>query len=107
MKRVVFELTMPSRGSWDGKWSGEEKNNIIYKNLTDKLAASIGLKEPGDTRSWMHRWSDGWAACVTARAMHVGEKKKKSAGFCGYDWMVENILCYNQTTVKSKEEVKT
>jgi hypothetical protein len=29
--------------------------------------------------------------------MASNERKRKSAGFCGYDWMVENILAYGDT----------
>ena len=28
---IIFELTFPNRGSWNGKWSGEKDRHIIVK----------------------------------------------------------------------------
>ena len=96
MNRVEFKLSMPNRGSWNGGWSGEGRDYLIFKNLSNKKIVSLGLDKK-DTCSWYHSWNDGWGASVIARVLQNGEKKKKSAGFCGYDWMVDNILCYNKT----------
>ena len=81
---------------WNGGWSGEGKDFLIYKNLSDKFSATLGF-DKAKTLNWHHRWDDGWSACVTGRVMNLGEKKKESAGFAGYDWMVQNIICYGQT----------
>ena len=102
MKRVEFKLSMPSRNSWNGRWSGEGRDYLIFKNLTDKKLAFLDLNYAKSV-SWGHHWDDGWSARVTARVMIEGEKKKKSAGFSGYDWMVDNILSYNAT---EKKEIK-
>lgn len=102
MKRVEFKLTMPGRGSWNGGWSGESRDYLIFKNLTDKKLVFLNLDKKAE-QSWGHHWGDGWSACVTARVMANGEKKKKSAGFSGYDWMVDNIIWYNTT---EKKELK-
>lgn len=56
------------------------------------------------TASWFHSWTDGWRACVTARIMRQGERRPKSAGFCGYDWMVRNIIWYGDTTEPARNE---
>ena len=95
MKRVEFRLSMPSTGSWNGRWSGEGRHFVIVKTLTDKAAERLlGDKA---TDSWFHSWSDGWGARVTARVMDRGERQRKSDGFCGYAWMVDNILRYGST----------
>lgn len=96
MNQVEFKLTMPGRGSWNGGWSGEGRDYLIFKKLTDKKVAELKIdKTKGN--SWGHFWGDGWSANVRARILEVGEKKRRSAGFAGYDWMVDNILCYGQT----------
>ncbi len=98
MKRVEFKLTMPNVGSWNGKWSGSGRDYLLFKNLTDKKCDELGIFEGDyDKAYWHHNFGDGWSACVYARILTKGEKKKKSAGFCGYEWMVSNIVWYNQT----------
>lgn len=98
MKRIEFKLSMPNRGSWNGRWSGENRDYLKYKTISDKWAESIGLKDK-NTNSWYYGWNDGWGASVSARIMEQGEKKKKSMGFCGYDWMVDSILMNNKIEV--------
>jgi len=90
MKRIEFRLSMPSTGSWNGRWSGEARNYVIYRQLTDAQAAE--LLDGKATGSWFHGWDDGWGAGIAARVMERGERRAKSDGFCGYDWMVTNIL---------------
>jgi hypothetical protein len=94
---VEFKLSMPGRSSWDGRWSGEGKNYVIRRELShDALArlfdAPSGVDLTACRRIWTHRWSDGWLAQIAARVVPAGEDLPKSDGFCGYDWMVENIL---------------
>lgn len=90
-QRVEFRLLMPGVASWDGKWSGEERNYVLYLQLSE---ADIGrLSIP---TGWYYSWDDGWCAEVRARVMEKGERRKKSDGFNGYDWMVDNILRWNQ-----------
>lgn len=82
---IAFELTMPGRNSWDGKWSGEDRCYVIVK----------GLRKPPELRSYGYNFGDGWYARVavfevsptTARKL-----RKQSNGFCGYDWMVDSII---------------
>jgi hypothetical protein len=90
MTRVEFKLSMPGRGSWDGKWSSEQKNFAIVRELDDVEATQL------DGRSFGYGWSDGWRAEVSARVIHDGEKLKPSDGFRGYDWMVTSILQYGK-----------
>lgn len=96
MKRVMFRLSMPSVGSWNGKWTGAGRRYFIVKNMPDKF---VGKLLDGKTdRSWHHTWGDGWAACVTASIIEKGVRIGKSDGFCGYEWMVGNIMTYGSTT---------
>ena len=89
MIRVEFTLTMPNRGSWDGKWSGEDRNYTLVRDFDDE-------HDQLDGRSWSYGWPDGWRAEVSARVVPEGETLKPSHGFRGYDWMVESILRYGK-----------
>lgn len=90
MKRVEFTLTMPQRGSWNGKWSGESRNYTLTRELADDKAAKL------DGRSWSYGWSDGWRASISARIVLDGEIQRPSDGFHGYDWMVASIMRYDK-----------
>lgn len=95
---VSFELTMPSAGSWNGKWTGASKKYFIVQNISkkyiDKAQHFEALRNKG-TDSWHHDFGDGWSAKVTARAVDAAQAKqhrKESSGFMGYDWMVRSII---------------
>jgi hypothetical protein len=87
---------MPVTNSWNGGWTGEDKNLTIIRKLDyDTVIDMLGTER---RRSWFHVWDDGWLACVEARVLKSGERAKKSDGFCGYDWMVDNIISFGATT---------
>lgn len=89
---LCFELTMPNRGSWNGRWSGKNDIHIIIK--TDRQISKKRIEEL-DGRHFYYRWDDGWTACVSARIVDRGEAaklRKMNRGFCGYDWMVRSII---------------
>lgn len=91
---LVFELTMPHRGSWNGKWSQEDRHHYIIKDeryLRDKSIIPKILEQ----KYFTYRWNDGWEACIEVSkvlAPEANKLRKKSDEFCGYDWMVESIL---------------
>ena len=89
MRRVEFRLSMPSSGSWNGGWSGADRNYVIVRTLPDEKAVEVVSGGP-----YYHRWDDGWGASISARLMDRGERAQKSDGFSGYDWMVANIVAY-------------
>lgn len=95
MKRIEFSLGMSGVSAWDGRWSGSSKNYTIVRGLSSTRSAA--LLSGKDSATWFHHWPDGWCASVTARVMGKGERRKKSDGFCGYGWMVSNILSYGHT----------
>ena len=89
---IVFELTMPGVGSWNGKWTGADKRYIRTRRECDVP------KEVWD-KSFYYRWDDGWKACVTVMKMPVKyayTMEKQSSGFCGYDWMINSIIKYGK-----------
>lgn len=95
---LLFELSMPNRGSWNGGWSGECDYFAIVKSFRGKKgerkAAEILAKG-----SFYYSWSDGWGARVVVRQVNASEAagaRRRSAGFCGYDWMVRAICDYGE-----------
>ena len=90
--RVLFTLSMLNVGSWNGKWGGERPDYTIVRSVPPKRVQELRLPN-----SFYHNFGDGWGASVHARAMNVGERRPKSAGFYGYDWMVDRIVRWGDT----------
>ena len=88
---VSFTLSMPGRGSWNGGWSGEGRPYVIVRNLR-----KVGEKTLG---SHHYHWGDGWSARVEVKQVDAKEARrlrKQSAGFSGYDWMVDSIIWHGE-----------
>lgn len=101
---ISFELSMPGRNSWNGKWSGQDSLYVIVRKF--------GKKYP-KLGSYSYNFGDGWRASIAVRevtAPAAKELRKKSRGFCGYDWMVDSIVrdgdIYGPTQPKPEEVEK-
>lgn len=95
---VVFELSMPGRGSWNGGWSGEGMLHARVLRDKDVPKECVG-------KDYFYRWDDGWTACVSTRSVPSSEAnkiRKKSCGFCGYDWMIRSICSNGEIISPSK-----
>lgn len=92
-QRYIFELSMPSRNSWNNKWSGESTKYTIAKTLTKKKQKDI--KE-----YYSYAFGDGWVAGVSVRK--AKPRERATGKFCGYDWMVNEIIWHNEIKGKSK-----
>lgn len=96
---LSFQLSMPNNNSWNGKWTGDD---VFYAKVinfgrskkADKNAESILNK------GYFHyNFGDGWAAGIDVKEVDSGEARsirKKTKGFCGYDWMVDSIRLYGE-----------
>ena len=85
---IIFELTMPRVGSWNGKWTGAEKEYYRSRKNCEVPKEVVG-------KDFEYRWEDGWVANVSVSKVTCAEERmlmKKSAGFCGYDWMINSII---------------
>lgn len=96
MKYLQFTLTMPNRGSWNGRWSGENDLYARVVKFSDRSKANAAkVKALLGQPNHYYRWSDGWGANVNIKeinAVEARQLKKKSQGFCGYDWMINSII---------------
>lgn len=85
---IIFELTMPGIGSWNGKWTGSNRKYYRSRKNSEVPKEVVG-------KSFDYNWSDGWCANVSvSKVTSTVERKlmKESAGFCGYDWMIRSII---------------
>ena len=83
---IAFELSMPGRNSWNGKWSGENRLYVIVKSLRTN-PPKLGL--------YSYDFGDGWRANIAVREVTSAAARtlrKQSNGFCSYDWMVDSII---------------
>ena len=121
---VSFELTMPKVNSWNGKWSGEDKKFYHIRNVDKKTGEKLmqdavsyplykGLFERekvGETspqKKYYYNFGDGWGANITAEvvtAKEASKRRKASSGFCGYEWMVDSIILYNEILNSSERK---
>lgn len=96
---LAFKLSMPNVGSWNGKWSGEEELYVKTVNLGNSKKATIKaqnlLTHKDNSGYFYYNFGDGWGAGVTVypvNAKEAAKLRKKSKGFCGYDWMIDSII---------------
>lgn len=102
---IAFILTMPGRNSWNGKWSGDEK----------VWAETRSVRTPKHNivpERFSYDFGDGWRAAIDTRVVTAAERRKllkRSAGFCGYQWMIESIISdgaiYGPTQPKPEAQV--
>lgn len=91
---LCFELSMPNNNSWNGKWSGEDNLHAKVVNLGKTKRAEAKGKEIIENGGYYYNFGDGWGANVSAREVNAKEGNKirrKTKGFCGYDWMIDSI----------------
>jgi hypothetical protein len=97
---VSFELDMPNPPSWNGKWSGEGKLYCVIRNVGSSRDARAKWEKL--IGRYSHRWEDGWTAIITVREVTSTaaiRMRKQSAGFCGYEWMIDAIAKHGKIVV--------
>jgi len=91
--QLCFTLSMPNVGSWNGSWSGNNQLYAVIRSFSKRQeinAASILEK-----RSFYYDFGDGWGASVRVTQPECGgvrKIRKATKGFCGYDWMIDEII---------------
>lgn len=111
MRTLLFEYGHTNIGSWDRKWPGEgrvyAKSKKIYKEQEEFLASKGISMKIGEQTTFIHNFEDGWTAKVTVtvgRASDFADILKRSEGFLGYDWMIDNILEHGR--ILTQKELK-
>lgn len=94
---LSFELSMPNVGSWNGKWSGEGRLYAIIKTFSNSKKQTDKAKAILKENYYYYSFGDGWSAGIHVRKVDLPEARKlrrKTQGFCGYDWMVNSIISH-------------
>lgn len=102
MRTISFELTMPNRNTWNGKWSGDGDRFFIIKTLKK---SQLSFMEGKNSKSFYYNFGDGWGANVKAETVdsREGRKRRKiSKWFCGYDWMVDEIIKHGRIITREE-----
>ena len=91
--KVLFTLSMPRNNSWNNKWTGDSRCYCISKTAFRRNNKPIypNLKEG----NYQYDFEDGWIANVNVKFVTPSEAKramKTSDGFCGYEWMCDEIM---------------
>ncbi len=87
---IAFTLSMPSCGSWNGKWTAADRLYAKVISIRSKKRANEILAKG----SFRYNFGDGWVASISVKTVDAKEARQlrnKSKGFCGYDWMVDSI----------------
>lgn len=93
MKYIKYQLTMPGVGSWNGKWTGDSRYYVKVRKYSDVRDAEK-VKKILANKSYYYGWGDGWGANVKVELIDGQQsirEKRKSDGFCGYEWMIDSI----------------
>lgn len=95
---LSFTLSMPGRASWNGRWIGQEKSYVVVRNLGNSKKSIEKGKRLADYGYFVYDFGDRWRASIEVKEVSSKEAiglRRKSIGFCGYDWMVQSILDNN------------
>jgi hypothetical protein len=91
---ISFELSMPNSNSWNGKWSGESKLYVKVKSFVSKKDV-LRAESMINQGYYRYNFGDGWIAGISVKQVDSKEAarlRRKSSGFCGYDWMIDSII---------------
>ena len=91
---IAFILTMPNNASWNGKWSGDGDLYAVVESVHKK-----NVEKLADDAPYYYNFGDGWTAKIEIKPVTSKEAtkiRKKSKGFCGYNWMVRSIINHGE-----------
>lgn len=103
---ISYTLSMPTVGSWDRKCSGDDKSFVLLRPEARGKEARQKEEEKLAKGRFYYRFGDGWTALIVVEKVDnktAWKLKKSSAGFCGYDWMVDSIEQYG--SILSPEKI--
>jgi len=106
---LAFTLSMPNANSWNGKWSGSTKYYARTHNFGKSKKGEEQAKSILAKKYYHYNFGDGWAAGVSVKEVDsksAAKIRKNSAGFCGYDWMINSIIDFGEILNATQEGLK-
>lgn len=91
---LLFTLSMPNVGSWNGQWTGREKFYARVIPIKGKIGEERA-EEILKVKNFYYNFGDGWGMNVEATRINAEESrkvKKNTSGFMGYDWAIDSII---------------
>lgn len=103
---LAFHLSMPNRPTWDGNWSGAGRKYVVTRSFRGRSGTEKA--ESILAEGYYHyQWPDGWGAGIQVEEVdsrRARQLRKQSAGFCGYEWMVDTICLYGKPMASHEVE---
>ena len=103
MEYRVFILTMPNNNAWNHKWTGDGRLFCIVNRYRKKDLTLANLKNDNH----YYNFEDGWGANVEVKRITADEAKlyrKRSEGFSGYGWMVDEIEAHGRILTRTERK---
>jgi len=94
---LSFQLTFPKVNTWDGNFTGSDKNYIIAKSVS-KIDYNRIMGQ-SSTKSFSYDFGDGWIAKIEIKKIDKKQVKniqKTSDGFMNYEWMADSIINFGE-----------
>jgi hypothetical protein len=86
---------MPKVGSWNGKWTGAEKNYTEIRRVRNDDKDFAKCKQLVAQKNHQYDFGDGWVMNIEVKEIYFNQLKKalrESDGFCGYSWAVDSLI---------------
>jgi len=93
---------MPNNNAWNHQWTGAGNYYAVVKSFPAKHSH---LENVLKRRYHYYNFGDGWGASVCVNEVDsksAQSAKRKTKGFCGYDWMVDEICTLGR--IKARDE---
>jgi len=91
---LAFKLSMPNNNALNGTWTGDNTFYARVVNFGRSKSAVAKATEIRDKGYFTYNFGDGWRAGITVTEVDAKEAariRRKTAGFCGYEWMIDSI----------------
>ena len=77
---IAFELSMPHVGSWNGRWTGEDRLYARVVNFTNRYGTSKASKDKANSilekENYHYNFGDGWGANIEVKVVSASQATK-------------------------------
>lgn len=104
---LSFTLSMPNANT--NNWTGRDKLYVLVKSFGRNQEAAEQAQSILNAGYYRYNFGDGWCAGITVEQVTPKEARRlrrKSDGFCGYEWMVHSIINNGKIIASTQENSK-